>query len=41
MMAAQFETLQSTVASSLVLSTALASLTTPVLLSLLHALGSD
>lgn len=37
MMAAEFETLQSTVASSLVLSTGLASLTTPVLLSLLHS----
>jgi predicted permease len=41
MMAAQFETLQSTIASSLVLSTALASLTTPVLLSLLHALRAN
>jgi malonate transporter len=38
MMAAEFQTLQSTVASSLVLSTGLASLTTPVLLSLLHSL---
>jgi predicted permease len=41
LMAAQFETLQSTIASSLVLSTALASLTTPVLLSLLHALRAN
>ena len=37
MMAVQFGTLQGTVASSLVLSTGLASITTPVLLSLLHA----
>ncbi|MBL8269126.1 AEC family transporter [Steroidobacter sp.] len=41
MMAMQFGTLQSTIASSLVLSTGLASLTTPVLLSLLHALRPD
>lgn len=41
MMAVQFDTLQSTIASSLVLSTGLASITTPVLLSLLHALGSN
>lgn len=39
MMAVQFGTLQSTIASSLVLSTGLASITTPVLLSLLHALN--
>lgn len=39
LMAVQFNTLQSTVASSLVLSTGLASITTPVLLSLLHALN--
>lgn len=39
-MAAQFNTLQSTIAGSLVLSTALASLTTPVLLALLHALNA-
>jgi predicted permease len=38
LMAVEFGTLQSTIASSLVLSTALASITTPVLLSLLHAL---
>jgi malonate transporter len=40
LMAVQFNTLQSTVASSLVLSTALASITTPVLLSLLHMLNA-
>lgn len=38
MMAMQFGTLQSTIASSLVLSTGLASITTPVLLALLHSL---
>lgn len=38
MMAMQFGALQSTIASSLVLSTGLASITTPVLLALLHAL---
>lgn len=37
-MAVQFGTLQGTIANSLVLSTTLASITTPVLLSLLHAL---
>jgi malonate transporter len=37
LMAAQFDTLQSTVASSLVLSTVLAAVTTPIWLSLLHA----
>lgn len=41
LMAVQFGTLQSTIANSLVLSTGLASLTTPVLLSLLHALRPD
>ncbi len=41
LMAVQFGTLQSTIASSLVLSTGLASITTPVLLSLLHALRPD
>lgn len=41
MMAMQFGTLQRTIASSLVLSTALASITTPILLSLLHALRPD
>jgi malonate transporter len=40
LMAAQFDTLQSTVASSLVLSTVLAAVTTPIWLSLLHALAS-
>ena len=39
MMAAQFGALQSTIASSLVLSTGLASLTTPFLLALLHAVS--
>lgn len=41
MMAVQFGTLQSTIASSLVLSTGLASITTPVLLALLHAVRPD
>jgi predicted permease len=41
MMAVQFGTLQSTIASSLVLSTGLASITTPVLLALLHAVRAD
>ena len=41
LMAVQFGTLQSTIASSLVLSTGLASITTPVLLALLHALRPD
>jgi malonate transporter and related proteins len=40
LMAAQFDTLQSTVASSLVLLTVLAAVTTPIWLSLLHALAS-
>ena len=40
-MAMEFGTLQGTIASSLVLSTALASITTPVLLSLLHALQAN
>ena len=39
MMAVQFGTMQSTIASSLVLSTGLAALTTPVLLSVLHAVS--
>lgn len=39
MMAMQFGTLQRTIASSLVLSTGLAAITTPVLLALLHALS--
>jgi malonate transporter len=39
LMAVQFQTLQGTIASSLVLSTALAAFTTPLLLALLHALG--
>jgi malonate transporter len=39
-MAAQFNTLQQTIAGSLVLSTALASLTTPVLLALLHSVNA-
>ena len=38
LMAAQFGTLQGTIASSLVLSTALAAVTTPALLSIMHAL---
>lgn len=41
MMAVQFGTLQGTIASSLVLSTGLASITTPVLLALLHAVRAD
>jgi predicted permease len=41
MMAVQFGTLQNTIASSLVLSTGLASITTPVLLALLHAVRAD
>jgi len=41
MMAIQFGTLQSTIASSLVLSTGLAAITTPVLLALLHAVSPD
>lgn len=41
MMAVQFDTLQSTIASSLVLSTGLASITTPILLALLHAVRPD
>jgi malonate transporter and related proteins len=40
LMAAQFDVLQSTVASSLVLSTVLAAATTPIWLSLLQALAS-
>jgi malonate transporter len=40
LMAAQFDTLQGAVASSLVLSTVLAAATTPIWLSLLHALAS-
>ncbi len=39
MMAVQFGSLQGTIASSLVLSTGLASLTTPVLLAVLHAVS--
>jgi malonate transporter and related proteins len=41
MMAMQFGTLQSTIASSLVLSTGLAAITTPILLALLHAVRPD
>jgi malonate transporter len=41
MMAVQFGTLQNTIASSLVLSTGLASKTTPVQLALLHAVRAD
>lgn len=41
MMATQFGTLQGTIASSLVLSTGLASLTTPALLALLHAVSPE
>lgn len=41
MMAVQFGTLQNTIASSLVLSTGLAAITTPVLLALLHAVRAD
>lgn len=41
LMAVQFGTLQGTIASSLVLSTGLASITTPVLLALLHAVRPD
>jgi len=41
MMAVQFGTLQNTIASSLVLSTGLASITTPALVALLHAVRAD
>jgi len=41
MMAVQFGTLQNTIASSLVLSTGLASITTPALVALLHAVRTD
>lgn len=41
LMAAQFQTLQGTVASSLVLSTALAALTTPILLAALNAVANQ
>lgn len=41
LMAMEFDSLQSTIASSLVLSTGLASITTPILLSLLHAVRPD
>jgi predicted permease len=40
LMAAQFETLQAPVASSLVISTALAAITSPLLLGLMHVLAS-
>ena len=39
LMAVQFDTLQGAVASSLVVSTALAALTSPLLLGLMHAAG--
>jgi predicted permease len=41
MMAVQFGAMQSTIASSLVLSTGLAAVTTPVLLAVLHAVSPD